>query len=165
MDPRGIEPRRSWIAILIRHQAGPTAQFILLTSDKEKLKKGYNGSMAIMNAKKIGKEWILRFRATDKDNFLEIRNGVKVVETRAATPKYRGVKKGDVLVIVCGRDRLKKSVRCVSVFSSIGAMTKAIPHKKIMPSASSVAEMRKVYYGYPGYREKLKKYGVIAFEI
>ena len=111
------------------------------------------------------KKWTLLFRAADKRNFLEIKNGTKVVETRAATPKYREVKKGDILVIVCGKDRLEKKVKRVRVFPSIGAMTKTISYKKIMPSVSSVAEMRKVYYGYSGYREKLKKYGVIAFEI
>ncbi len=48
----------------------------------------------------MNKEWVLRFRVVDKDNFLEIENGLKVVETRAATPKYREVKTGDTLVIV-----------------------------------------------------------------
>jgi hypothetical protein len=39
------------------------------------------------------KKFILHFRAIDKSNFLEMKKGLKVVETRAATPKYRGVKK------------------------------------------------------------------------
>jgi len=111
------------------------------------------------------KTWTLRFRAVDKNNFIEIKNGLKSVETRAATPKYRAIQKGDVLLIVCGEARTRKRVRRVRVFRSIGAMTKAIPYKKIMPSVGSMAEMRKVYYGYPGYKEKLKKHGVIAFEL
>jgi ASC-1-like (ASCH) protein len=44
-------------------------------------------------------------------------------------------------------------------------MAKEIPYTKIMPSVGSIAEMRKVYHGYPGYREKLEKYGVVAFYI
>jgi ASC-1-like (ASCH) protein len=111
------------------------------------------------------KKFILKFNVVDKKNFLEIKDGLKVVETRAATPKYREVKKGDILVIVCGKNRMEKKVKRVRVFSSIGAMVKIIPCPKIMPSVKSMAEMRQIYYGYPNYREKLKKYGVIAFDI
>ncbi|HEX4104473.1 MAG TPA: ASCH domain-containing protein [Candidatus Paceibacterota bacterium] len=113
----------------------------------------------------MNKEWILRFRVVDKDNFLEIKNGLKTVETRAATPKYREVKVGDMLVIVCGEERLEKKVKRVLTFTSIGSMVKRIPYKKIMPSVSSLSELRKIYYSYQGYKEKLKKHGVIAFNI
>ena len=109
------------------------------------------------------KKLIVHFRAIDKKNFLEIKDGLKVVETRAATPKYQEVKKGDGLVIVCGKSRLEKKIKRVRIFTSIGAMVKVISYKKIMPSVDSLTEMRKIYYGYPGYREKLKKHGVIAF--
>lgn len=111
------------------------------------------------------KKILLRFNVRDKKNFLEIRDGLKTVETRAATPKYRAVTKGDVLVIVCGRARLEKKVKRARVFRSIGAMVKVIPRRKIMPSVPSLAAMRQVYYGYPNYREKLKKFGVVAWEI
>jgi ASC-1-like (ASCH) protein len=111
------------------------------------------------------KTWTLRFRAIDKDNFLNIKGGLKSVETRAATAKYRAIQKGDVLEIVCGKQRIRKTVKRVRMFSSIGAMAKAVPFKKIMPGASSLIEIRKIYYGYPGYKEKLKKHGVIAFYI
>ena len=114
---------------------------------------------------KISRKWVLRFRAADKKDFLEIKNGLKVVETRAATPKYQAIKKGDTLVIVCGRSRLEKEVKRVRVFRSIGAMTKMVPFRRIMPSVKSVAELRQAYYRYPGYREKLKEFGVVAFEI
>jgi ASC-1-like (ASCH) protein len=111
------------------------------------------------------KKFILKFNIVDKKNFLEIRDGLKVVETRAATPKYREVKVGDILVIVCGKERLERKVKRVLMFTSIGSMVKRIPYKKIMPSVQSLREMRQIYYGYPNYREKLKKHGVIAFDI
>lgn len=111
------------------------------------------------------KKWILRFRSIDKDNFLEIKNGLKAVETRAATPKYREVKAGDTLVIICGKERPEKKVKRVLTFTSIGSMAKRIPDKRIMPSVGSLRELRQIYHSYPGYREKLKKYGVIAFDI
>ncbi|MDE2019465.1 MAG: hypothetical protein KGJ13_03900 [Patescibacteria group bacterium] len=70
------------------------------------------------------KKWILRFRAVDKKNFEEIKNGLKAVETRAATPKYREIKRGDILLIACGKLRLEKEVKRVRVFRTIGAMAK-----------------------------------------
>jgi ASC-1-like (ASCH) protein len=111
------------------------------------------------------RKFILRFRVTDKANFIEIKNGLKVIETRAATLKYREIKVGDMLVIVCGKQRLERKVKRVLTFTSIGSMVKRIPYKKIMPSVNSLAELRQIYYGYPGYKEKLKKHGVIAFDI
>lgn len=35
------------------------------------------------------KTWTLRFRAVDKKNFDEVKNGSKPIETRAATIKYQ----------------------------------------------------------------------------
>ena len=109
--------------------------------------------------------FILRVRAADKNNFLEIKNGLKLVETRAASPQYREIKKGDTLVVVCGRQRVEKKVKRVRIFRSIGAMVKAIPYKKIMPSINSLKDLRRAYYSYPDYREKLRRYGIIAFDI
>ncbi|MDI6734125.1 MAG: ASCH domain-containing protein [Patescibacteria group bacterium] len=108
---------------------------------------------------------ILRFHAVDKANFKKIKDGLKTVETRAATTRYQNIKKGDVLVIVCGKERIIKKVKCVRHFKNIKSMTKAISFKKIMPSVKSIIEMRKIYSGYPGYKEKIKRFGLIALEI
>ena len=108
---------------------------------------------------------ILRFRKKDRHNFLEIKRGLKTIETRAATPKYRKIQKGEILIFVCGKERLKRRVRRVSIFRSIAAMTKKFNFKKIMPSLKSEKEMQAVYYGYAGYKVKIKKFGLIAFEL
>lgn len=110
------------------------------------------------------KKWVLRFRANDK-SFEKIIDNRKTVETRAATDKYKKVKVGDRLVIVCGKNRLEKEVKKVEHFKSIEAMIKKIPFRKVMPSVSSVAEMKKVYEGYTGYKEKLKKFGLVAWTL
>ncbi|HTP57050.1 MAG TPA: hypothetical protein VMJ72_02085, partial [Candidatus Paceibacterota bacterium] len=104
-------------------------------------------------------------RAVDRRNFDEIRGGLKSVETRAATVRYRDIQKGDMLVIVCGTARITKNVKRVRHFASIAAMFKAIPFKRIMPSARSAAEARGTYYGYPGYKEKIRKFGIAALEL
>jgi ASC-1-like (ASCH) protein len=111
------------------------------------------------------KKHILRFRAKDKKNFLELKDGLKCVETRAATERYRKIAKGDILVITCGNLRLEKKVKRVRIFKSVDALTKKIFYRKIMPTALSLSDVKKAYAGYPGYTEKLKKFGVVAWDL
>jgi ASC-1-like (ASCH) protein len=44
-------------------------------------------------------------------------------------------------------------------------MLKKIPFKKIMPDLKSVTEVKKAYYSYPNYKEKIQKFGILAFEL
>lgn len=55
-------------------------------------------------------KYTLRFRAANKDIFLDIKSGKKTVETRAATVKYQDIKDGDLIILVCGKDRFEKTV-------------------------------------------------------
>lgn len=109
------------------------------------------------------RKWVIRFRVVDRDNFDEVAQGKKKVETRAATEKYRKIAKGDTLVFVCGQERLEKQVKKVEIYRSLDAMFKRIPYKRIMPDEESIAGCKKVYLSYPGYKEKLKTFGVIAY--
>lgn len=111
------------------------------------------------------KKWVLRFRAKDKNNFLEIKRGLKTVETRAATERYQNIKRGDRLIFVCGKERLEKTVKKARIFRSIPEMVRVIHRKKIMPSVNSLREMEGIYYSYSAYKEKLKKFGIIALEL
>ena len=111
------------------------------------------------------KKIILRFRIVDRDSFDEIRDGLKTVETRAASIRYRDIKKGDIIIIVCGKQRITKQVKRARHFKTIEIMLKTIPLKKIMPSVKSIIEVRKVYYSYPSYKDKIKKFGLVALEL
>lgn len=111
------------------------------------------------------KNWTLRFRVVDKDNFNEIREGLKWVETRAATDKYKNIQEGDTLTFVCGKDKIIKKVERVNIFKSIPAMLRKYKRTDVMPSTRSLIEMKRIYYSYPGYKEKIKKYGLVSFEI
>ena len=111
------------------------------------------------------KEWILRFRAKDRADFLEVKERSKTIETRAATPKHRKIKSGDVLIFVCGKERLRRKVKKVRYFKSINSMVKSVNYKKIMPSLKSPKEMIAVYHSYSHYKEKIKKYGLVAWDI
>jgi len=111
------------------------------------------------------KKHILRIRKVDKIVFDFIKNKKKTIETRAATDKFRKIEKGDILVIVYNNKRLEKQIKRVELFESVDKMLKKINFKKVMPFVNSIDEMKKVYYSFPGYKEKIKKVGLIAFWI
>lgn len=111
------------------------------------------------------RNWTLRFRAVDKKNFEEVRNGIKSVETRAGTIKYQPVEVDDTLTFLCGKDRCIKKIVRKFRWSSIDAMVKEIDFKRIMPSVKSVDEMKKIYASYPDYEKKIKEYGLLGFEL
>ncbi|MGE5540937.1 MAG: hypothetical protein ACM3TU_01485 [Bacillota bacterium] len=107
----------------------------------------------------------LRFRKVDKNNFEDVRLGKKSIETRAATMKYRSIAEGDTLIFVCGTDRIEKRVAAVHHFSSIDAMLRKLPREAIMPDLDSVADIKRRYASYPGYEEKIREHGILAFEL
>jgi ASC-1-like (ASCH) protein len=106
-----------------------------------------------------------RFRAVDKKNFAEVKNGSKSVETRAGTVRYRPIAAGDTLTFVCGKEKFTKKILKKFHWPSVDAMTKQIGFKKIMPSVSSIAEMKKAYASYPDYEKKTKEFGLLGFEL
>jgi ASC-1-like (ASCH) protein len=110
------------------------------------------------------KKWTLRFRAVDKKNFEELRSGIKPIETRAASVKYRPMAIGDEIKFICGSDSFVRKISKRHQWPSIDAMVEDVSFKKIMPSVDSVAAMKKVYASYPGYIEKIQKDGILGFE-
>ena len=113
------------------------------------------------------KKIILRFNISNRnsfDSFVNIKNGTKSVETRAATKKYRGIKAGDIIIFSCGKEKFSKIVKRVRYFKTIGLMLKEIKLKSIMPGCNSAGELEKSYYSYPNYHEKIKKFGLAAIE-
>ena len=87
------------------------------------------------------------------------------METRAATERYQNIKAGDVIILVCGKEIFQKKIKKVKIFKSIKSLIKTYPIKKIMPGMTTEKELRGAYYSYPGYKEKIKKYGIIALEL
>lgn len=110
-------------------------------------------------------KYSLRFRAVDKDIFLDIKSGKKTVETRAATERYKNIKVGDTLVLICGKEKFEKEIKKAKIFKSVKSLVATYPIRKIMPRISSKKELEAAYYSYPNYKEKIKKYGLIALEL
>ncbi len=111
------------------------------------------------------KKHILKIRGTDKFVFDSIKKGEKTIETRAATPRYRKIETGDVLVFSCAGEKLEREVKKVSLFKNVDDMAGKIDYKKVQPFSGSLDEVKKVYYSFPGYREKIKGFGLIAFDL
>lgn len=112
---------------------------------------------------KFMKSHILRFRAADKKNFDQVKDGSKPVETRAGTVKYQPIEVGDELVFFCDVEKFSKKIVKKEHYKSIDAMVKKIPFKKIMPDVKSVEEMKKIYASYSGYEDKIREFGIFAF--
>lgn len=108
---------------------------------------------------------ILRFRQINKDIFDAIRDGKKKIETRAGSPKYASLKKGDVISFVCGKERFDRKIRKVVRFQDIKSLHNIYSPVEINPKTKTVKESEKIYYSFPGYRQKIKKYGLVAIEL
>jgi len=107
----------------------------------------------------------LKIRAIDGAVFAAIRNGVKKIETRAAIPSYCKIKKGDKIVFICGQEKAEKRVKEVALYKNIRILFKRYGVKDIFPGLATIDEATKKYYSFPDYREKIKKFGLIAWEL
>lgn len=101
----------------------------------------------------------------DKDIFDAIRMGTKKVDTRAASSKFVNIKAGDVLKIVCGKDYFEKVAKKVTIFKTIEELLENYSVEEINPAMKTAEELRQMYYSFPGYREKIEQYGIIAIEL
>lgn len=108
---------------------------------------------------------ILKFNKINRDMFLMIRNGQKTIETRAATKKYRDIKTGDQIIFVCGKEKFIKKVKIVRIYKSISSLIRKYKPIQIVPTIKTSKELEKVYLSFPNYKEKIKKYGLIALEL
>lgn len=114
-----------------------------------------------MESRKI----ILKFRVVNSYIFEMIKNGKKQVETRAGSPKYFDIKAGDILVFACGNNKFQKEIKKVRKFKNVEALHKIYKPIDINPKTKTVQESARMYYSFPGYKEKIKKYGLVAFEL
>lgn len=106
-----------------------------------------------------------RFRNVDRDLFEMAINGKKTVETRAAEPKYTSIRAGDKIAILCGEDKFVIKVNAVTIFKNIDKLLQKYKSSQINPFMHSNKELKKMYYSFPNYKELIKKYGIIAFEL
>lgn len=75
------------------------------------------------------------------------------------------MKKGDILVFVCGKNKFQRTIKKASHFKTISLMLKIYKVKDINPRYKDEKELRRMYDSFPGYKEKIKKSGLVALEI
>jgi len=108
---------------------------------------------------------ILEFRPVDKARFYEIKNGLKTIETRAASANNNAIEAGDEIEFVCGEERFLKKVIKKYRWPSIEAMLAEMPLKNIMPGVNTVEQVHERYASYPNYLETIEKFGILGFEL
>ena len=87
------------------------------------------------------------------------------METRAGTSKYQNIRKGDQLTLICGKSRIMKRVKSAKRFKSIAALLKKYKSSEINPLCRTPGELEQMYYSFPGYKEKIKKNGLVVWEL
>ncbi len=107
----------------------------------------------------------LVFNKINKDIFEALRDGIKKVETRAATPKYQNLKEKDIVIFSCDGESFEKEIKKVTHFESIDTLLKKYKPQDINPKLSSSEEIVKMYNSFPGYADKIKESGIIAIEL
>ena len=111
------------------------------------------------------KTHILRFRAVNRDIFDAIKTGRKKVETRASTKRYQNIAAKDKIKFVCGRSKFERVVKEVKFFKNISSLLEDYSVGQINPHVKNEAELRKMFFSFPAYREKIEKYGLVTFEM
>jgi ASC-1-like (ASCH) protein len=107
----------------------------------------------------------LVFAKENKDTWENIKVGLKTIETRAGSVKYKKVKKGDILVLFCDGKQFERTVKKVTHVTSVAALIKKYNPSSINPGVHTLKEMEGMYYRYPGYKEKIAQFGILAFEL
>lgn len=107
----------------------------------------------------------LPFAKKDRTIWLLIKQGKKKVETRAAGPRYEHIGSGEVLVFSCAGVTFKKKIKKVTKFRTLGAMFKVYDPEVIHPGIGSEKALRDKYKTFTGYAERIKQFGMIAFEL
>ena len=102
---------------------------------------------------------------TNQEIFENIHSGKKKIETRAATIRYKDIAVGDTIVFVCNGSSFEQKILRVEHFSSVEDLLKKYKPKDINPKIKTADELRTLYYSFPGYKEKIKKFGLIALTL
>lgn len=135
--------------------------FIRIKKLPNKYKQGITEIVFIKNLCPL--THVVHIRQSDRKIFADIKAGRKTVKTRAATVKYQSYIRGDQIKFVCGKESVTKKISAISRFPTITSLSKKVPLSAVMPDAKTISEARKIYYRFPGYKEKIAKFGLVTF--
>lgn len=106
----------------------------------------------------------LIFDTVNKDTFEMLRDGRKSIETRAGGKGYEKIQPGELVTFSCDGEIFEKTVSKVVHFASLDALLEEYKPTDINPITKSKKEVIGMYYGFPGYVERIEKFGIIVLE-
>jgi len=112
--------------------------------------------------------WTLRIRAADAPIFRALATGEKAIETRAGSAAARSVataRPGDILLFLCGPERLRRRVLRVARYPSVDALLAGEDFRRIAPWLADPADLAALYAGFAGYPQRIARYGLVALEL
>lgn len=107
----------------------------------------------------------LPFIQANRRAFELIREGKKKIETRAGNPEYLQIREGDSIEFSCGDEKIIKRVKKISHYSNLDDLFATYKPDEIDPEVFSHEELKKMYATFPGYEQRIKQYGILAFEL
>lgn len=107
----------------------------------------------------------LTFREVDRDKFEAIKAGYKKVETRAGGPQHPAITPGDIIEFHCGKETVTKHVKDIQIYRSVKELLSDYRPDQIIPAARSGTEVQAAYWEFPGYQERIEKYGLVAISL
>lgn len=113
---------------------------------------------------KSAKNWTLSYHVDDKANFDAIGRGLKDIETRPGTRKYKTIKVGDTISFTCNGAIITKAVTKRFHWPSPSALIREINFKRVLPSARTASELEGAFETDPDY-ETMGTYGMFGFEL
>lgn len=111
------------------------------------------------------KVYVLRFLDNNYDIFESIRSGKKTVETRAASKNTQAIAPGSLLELTCAGESFHKLVDSVEFFKSVEELYRDPIFEQVLPGVSSLKEAMDIYHSFPGYRDRIKNNGLVAFHL
>lgn len=105
-------------------------------------------------------------RCSLRREFVEqIRSGTKTYEGRVWSGPFRNYREGMRLCWFSGESEILTKIISVNRFDSFEQMVTEIGYKKLLPRSRSEADAIGEYHKIPGYTEKARQYGVVAFQV
>lgn len=94
-----------------------------------------------------------------------IRSGKKTVEGRVSDWRLNSARAGQHLKLECGKESVFVRIVEVLKFASFAEMLEKVGLEACLPGCSSIADGEKIYHGFPGYEDRARTNGVVAFRV
>lgn len=118
-----------------------------------------------MKKESLIKKHNLLFAEENRNTFEQVLCGRKKIETRAGNTEYEKIQKGDSIIFSCGSDSFEKKVINVTHFKSVEDLTSIYSPEQINSEIFTTQELIEKYHEFPGYRDRIAKFGILAFEL